>query len=355
MAFEFIRISNLRNLTECDIAPHSGINLIRGENGSGKTSLLEAIYILGRGRSFRDNQLFGAVQKGKKSFTVFGKKRQREEKSAVGITYSNKGGKVSINGKKVSKLSMLAHETPIHIITPKSHEILNGGSTTRRRFLDWGVFHVEPLYQHFSTRYYRALFQRNVALKTNPKNANIWNNELVESGIQIQAYRESYFEYLQKEFFQQLAIMDVGIKVDLVLSQGWSKEKSLHTVLVDNFPGDEKRRFTRMGPHRADLVFTMGSVPLDKLGSRGQLKMAIFALFLAQANVINSLTNRKPVLLVDDLTAELDQKNIYKVLGRLTSQNRQVFITTTDNNLVIPEETGRMFHVEHGMISELSV
>ena len=355
MAFDLIRISDLRNLTECEIAPHDGLNLVHGPNGSGKTSLLEAIYILGRGRSFRDKQLQNVVQRGKNSFTVFGRKKLKTEHSAIGVSYSRKGADVKIDGERISKLSLLANETPIHIITPRSQEIIEDGSSIRRRFLDWGVFHVEPLYKHFSSRYQRALYQRNSALRNSSRSANIWDRELVESGNKIQEYRAFYFKKFKANFIEQLEELEVGLDLDVTLYQGWSREQSLQQALNEGFAGDENRKFTRTGPHRADIIFKINSKHLDKWGSRGQLKLTAFALFFAQAKVIKLLTTKEPVLLVDDITAELDRKNVERVIGQLVLQNNQIFITTTDQHLSIGENTGKMFHVEHGVVGELGV
>jgi len=355
MALEIIRIRDLRNLTDCELLPHEGVNLVHGANASGKTSLLEAIYILGRGRSFRDKQLFNAVQRGKDSFTVFGKKRKQLENSAIGVSYSKRGASVRIDGEKVAKLSILAKETPIHIVTPRSQEIIENGSAIRRRFLDWGVFHVEPLYQHFYSRYQRALFQRNMALRTDPRSANLWNRELVDSGSRIEHFRELYFSDLKQAFFSQLEMMDVDIDLELSLYRGWSSEKSLLVALETGLSGDENRKFTRMGPHRADIIFRINHRKFDKWGSRGQLKLVVLGLFFAQAKVIESLSNKEPILLVDDFAAELDKKNAERVLKQLIGQRNQMFITTTDRGVVTPGGAGKMFHVEHGVVSEQGV
>lgn len=351
MAFDLIRINDLRNLTNCEIAPHTGLNLIKGENGSGKTSLLEAIYILGRGRSFRDKQISNAVQRGKSSFTVFGKKGSNFNKSAIGVSCSKKGTNLSIDGEKISKLSLLAKETPIHIVTPKSQELIEDGSSVRRRFLDWGVFHVEPLYQQFSFRYQRALSQRNKSLRESWKTANIWNKELHESGSKIQEYREIYFERLKEQLLIQMEMLEVKYDLEVAFYQGWPKEQTIKKMLDDGMAGDKNRKFTRMGPHRADINFKIKSDKFNKWGSRGHLKLVVFALFFAQANVIKSITNKETILLVDDLTAELDEKNVERVIAHMINQKNQTFFTTTDYRLCIERNVGKMFHVEHGVVS----
>lgn len=355
MAFDLIRINDLRNLTDCELEPHVGINLVHGGNGSGKTSLLEAIYILSRGRSFRDKQLINAVQIGKNSFTVFGKKRGLSEQKAIGINYSRKGANVRINGERVSKLSTLAKETPIHIITPKSQEIIENGSGVRRRFLDWGVFHVEPLFQHFLSRYNRALSQRNRALRENSTSAKLWNNELAESGGKVAEYRNNYFQNLKINLEEQLKVLDAGIELEILLYSGWTRGKGLGEVLKDGFYGDENCKFTRMGPHRADIIFKIRNRKLDKLASRGQVKLAVFGLFFAQANVIKSLSQKESILLVDDLSSELDKANVERLIDIMICQKKQIFISTVDQSIRIPTNEGKMFHVEHGLVVEQSV
>ncbi|MCP5447164.1 MAG: DNA replication/repair protein RecF [Chromatiaceae bacterium] len=355
MAFDLIRINDFRNLTDCELKPDSTMNFIYGGNGSGKTSLLEAIYILSRGRSFRDKQLQNGVQIGKNSFTLFGIKTEQNKNKTIGINYSKKGANIRIEGERVSKLSVLARETPIHIITPRSQEIIENGSGIRRRFLDWGVFHVEPLFQHFLSRYHRALAQRNSALRENSSSVALWNRELVESGVKVAEYRKNYFQQLKLMFEEQLRLLDTSIELEMVLYGGWTSNKGLQEVLQDNFSGDEKCKYTRMGPHRADIIFKVKNFKLSKLASRGQIKLAVFGLFFAQANLIKSLSNKESILLVDDLSSELDNKNVDRLIDLMLSQKKQIFISTTDQKIRIPTNEGKMFHVEHGLVEEQSV
>lgn len=355
MAFEFIRINDLRNLGSCEITPHKKINLIHGSNGSGKTSILEAIYILGRGRSFRDRQLIYLIKKGKDSFTIFGRKSPEYNRTEIGVSYSKKGANVKIDGVNVNKISTLAIETPVHIITPKSQEIVEKGSGIRRRFVDWGVFHVEPSYQLFSSRYQRALIQRNSALRETPKTAVFWDKELIESGTKIQEYREKYFELLKSNFLKQLIYLGVDSEVEMILNRGWNNEKTLEEVLVESLNGDIRRKHTRFGPHRADIQFRIENMDIDKWGSRGQLKIVTYCLFFAQTTVIEQLSKKQSILLIDDFTTELDKENIQKINNHLIRQASQIFITTTDEGQNITDTIGKMFHVEHGALFEEGV
>ncbi|MCP5417195.1 MAG: DNA replication/repair protein RecF [Chromatiaceae bacterium] len=355
MAFELIRISNLRNLQECEISPDKGINLFLGNNGSGKTSVLEAIYILGRGRSFRDNQLINVVSKGQSSFTVYGKKRNKAERTEIGINCSHLGCQVRLNGQKVYKLSQIARETPIQIITPRSHEIVDTGSSIRRRFIEWGVFHVEHQYQYYSSRYQRALTQRNRALKENPVLAKVWDREIVESGDRVDQLRKAYFLALNQEFKIQLDNLASVLRPDIGFYQGWPKEKTFEESLEESFEGDKIRQHTRFGPHRADVTFRIGKTPLGKWGSRGELKIVIYALFLAQANIIKNHIESFPILLVDDFSVELDGINAEKILSNLSDHAGQVFLTTSNSHRLLTRQSVKLFHVEQGEIKDLSV
>jgi len=355
MSFDLFRANDLRNLTNCEIRPHERVNLIHGKNGSGKTSILEAIYILCRGKSFRDRQLVNVIQRGKQQFTVFGIKQKNQNKTKIGLSYSKEGAKVKMDGEIVNKLSTLVKETPLHIITPKSQEIIENGSSIRRRFVDWGVFHVEPSYQQFSARYQRALIQRNRALRELPKTAAIWDRELIDSGEKIQEFRNNYFKILKSHFFNKLDLLNIDVDVDMNFNKGWSLEKPLEKVLQESLAGDIRRKYTRYGPHRADIKFGVNNRELDKWSSRGQMKLITYCLFSAQASVIKYLSEKESVLLVDDFAAELDKENIKKITSFFNELENQTFLTTTDDSLSLPAASGKMFHVERGALFEVGV
>jgi len=355
MSLDLIRIHSLRNITEAEISPHPGINLIIGKNGSGKTSLLEGIYLIGRGRSFRSRRVETLIQRGTDALEVFGITSNLERKNRVGLRKTRKETEVHINGQKVSKLSQLVKTTAVHVITPNSHELLERGSELRRRFLEWGVFHVEPAYRQAAHRYHRALSQRNAALKKDQALVSSWNIELSEWGEKLNVYRESYFLELQKRFRLETVTFFGSEVLDIEWKRGWPLGRRLLELLEENQFNDIKQGFTRYGPHRADLMVRKGGDTVNLRTSRGEQKLAVICLVLAQTEAVLRYSGNRPILLIDDLNAELDQENRVKMMSRCQKSEYQVFITATAWKLPAEHSADKVFHVEHGVITETGV
>ncbi len=355
MSLKLIRVKNLRNIASADFEPLVGVNIILGKNGSGKTSLLEAVYLLGKGRSFRSRKLDTIISKNREVLEIFGIFSTDTSNYRVGLQKSRKGTIVKINGDRIDKLSKLAGIAPVHIITPQSNELLERGSELRRRFIEWGVFHVEHSYQSIASRYHRALSQRNAALKSSPVIARSWNGELIENGLKLNEYRRKYLVELsthtQHEVSSFLPQYDIGMS----LKQGWPDGRSFDKVLEENFNNDVKFGFTRYGPHRADLKVKVDGLDVKDRASRGELKMLVACMVLAQTEVINQQSLNRPILLVDDFSAELDEINTTKLFRRLSNCGYQVFMTSTEFKTKGVCEVKKMFHVEHGVVTEISV
>lgn len=348
MALESISIRNLRNLVEIHLRPQQGINLIVGTNGSGKTSLLEAIYILGRGRSFRESKSRAVIMKGKPWYEVTGQLEDNGISTRIGIRRSAREITVRMNGTSVRKLSTLAKQLPIHIITPRSHELLEAGAGVRRRFIEWGVFHVEHGYQRLSSRYHRALTQRNAALKNQQDIHALWDEEIIELAGSIDRIRRGYVEELSRYLEEEMQHLLDGQQVRLEWRRGWDAEQDLGESLDRNRSADLSRGFTHAGPHRADLVVRLEGELSRQWASRGQQKLIVCGLFLAQTRLIRERTGKRPVILMDDLAAELDREHRERMLDRLRVNDSQVFITATDAGIFSNRVSDAMFHVEHG-------
>lgn len=355
MPLQIIRLTNVRNIAEGEITPASGINIVVGPNGSGKTSLLEAVFILGRGRSFRETRIRSIIKKGTEYLEVFGIVNDHGPGTKIGIRKSNQDTIVKINFQRVQKLSTLARELPLHVITPRSHEILESGSDHRRRFIDWGVFHVEHQYQRLSSRYYRVLSQRNAALKTQPENHALWDRELDSLSIEINRLRETHLRDLTRYFKEDIGALLETMAVEFEWKRGWDRNLTLMEALQRNRSSDLKRGFTQQGPHRADFSVRLDGMPARRWASRGQQKLIIMALFLAQVRLIRNEVGRNPILLIDDLAAELDRRHRDKLMMRIEHNANQVFITTTDLGLFSDNTQKKVFHVEHGVLAADSV
>lgn len=352
MALDLIRIRNLRNISEASLEPSAGINIFEGPNGSGKTSLLEAIYLLGRGRSFRGNRIASVIQKNKQTLELYCEAENHKKSVKIGLRKTTVATDVKINGVRINKLSLLARELPLHLITPRSHEIIEGKADYRRRFLEWGVFHVEPRYQYYSARYQRVLAQRNAALKRDVASVDHWNIELARCGDELNQMRLEYLRALEPILIDELQYLIPNISISLSWKQGWDQNTDLIDSLTRNRERDIHKGYTSGGPHRADLVIMSSGEPASRILSRGQQKLIVIGLILSQSKLLKNITGMNPIIMVDDLESELDQTNKISIVQRLIAQNTQVIITRTDNNRTSNYQMDKLFHVEHGAVSE---
>lgn len=356
MTLSLLRIHNLRNIQDIEIKPTASINVLFGGNGAGKTSILEAIYLLGRGRSFRGMEIGPLITSGEKETTVYGKLHNRDgKKESIGISKQLKGTtQIKINSEAVNRLSILAQTLPLQILTPKSHEILERGSAYRRRFIDWGVFHVEHNLIKFANNYNKALKQRNAALRRSPQTAFAWDSILIENGIKIESTRRSYLEKLSPIFRDKTHTLIGRDDVTIDYRRGWSENETYAESLKRREKDDLNRGFTGTGPHRADIKIEIAGQPVEKTVSRGEQKLIIAALYLAQATITADENRMKPLFLVDDLPAELDREKGALFLNELNMLDIQVFITGISEEYFSTVDSLGMFHVKHGQVFQES-
>lgn len=353
-----LKIRCLRNLQALDVAPALGLNLILGPNASGKTSLLEAIHLLSCGKSFRTHQLSQVVSRGSSGMTLSGEiADEAQGNSILGLEYEVDPGRlrVKVAGKWVQRLSELALYLPVVMIHQESHRIFTQGPEFRRSFLDWGLFHVEPLFLPAWQRYRRALRQRNSMLQQSLDRPEIWDRELVETGTVIHAQRQRYLQQFMPVFRGLLPLLRIDCAIDTRYRQGWSSEKDLAGQLADALPGDRRLGYTRFGPHRADIDFSADGVMVRERLSRGQMKVLVYALFLAQACTLAETTDRRCLILMDDLAAELDSDHIGQLIEKIRMLDFQTFITSSDTGFAryVGEGDRKLFHVEHGRLTEM--
>jgi len=360
MSLTRLQIVNLRNIKQVSFVAASDLNVIYGANGSGKTSLLEAIHILGSGKSFRSNAIRNVINIDAESLVVYGEVVNGCVKRRIGIERQVGQSRFRIDGQPLPSIVELVAQIPLQFFGPDLQKLLEQAPRLRRSLLDWGVFHVEHDFFKGWSRYNKLLKHRNALLKRRSDIAMIryWDHELVRAAEQINAARSAYLERLIPVFNDYLAELIPLESLNYHYSPGWNREHSLEQLLAENLQRDIKRGFTQSGPHRADLVFRIGNQPVSEVLSRGQLKLIVVALKLAQVKLLQDLHQKDCVILIDDLPAELDRINRKRVLSHLLQSKAQVFITCTDPSLL--EFAGftdgcdkKTFHVEHGLISEV--
>ena len=350
MYIENINIKNLRILKNLQFAPSKHINLITGSNGSGKSSLLESIYLLARSRSFRTNNYINLINKDEKEIIISANLiKDSDQKIKIGLKKSSNNTELYIAGHKQKKVSHQARLIPLGIITTNSQKLLNEGPKTKRKFLNWGVFHVEHTYSDLMIKYNKILIQRNSALRTKDRGYRAWDNQLIKYGKEITTLRKKYLNYFEFEMNKLLKGYEAFKNIRIIYKQGWKSEKSLEDVI---FESDETLlRYTLYGPHRADLGIYIEDKSVQEILSSGQLKLLSILLIIAQLKLINKYLGEAPILLFDDFQSELDNYNQQLLIQTIKELDIQMFITSIDFNLFFEDGfKGELFHVEHGEI-----
>ncbi len=353
-----LKAADFRNLKSVNIEPSPDFNLLFGNNGSGKTSVLETIYFLGLGRSFRSNLTSRIISYEQESLSVFGQIAGEDGiPLSVGIEKKRSGkARIKVGNEIVASLAELARSLPLQIINPDSYSLLNEGPRPRREFINWGVFHVEHSFFPLWQRYQRALKQRNSSLqqRKTPIQTKAWDFELASTAEEIAGMRETYLQQLTPVFFEILGEMFQVQNLGISYSRGWDADRNLQEVLESSFSRDAALGYTHQGPHRADLIIKINNVPVQDILSRGEQKLLVIALRLAQGTLLRKLTSKKCIYLLDDIAAELDLARRGLVFQMLSTLGSQVFVTAVEREVLgglARQEGSKMFHVEHGEVS----
>ena len=355
-------IHNVRNIAQARLRGLGIVNVVSGPNGSGKTSVLEAIHILGMARSFRSASVKSVIQHDQQELVVFGEVTSDANGSIhpVGVKRGRSGeADIRIAGERVNTAAELVQQLPLQVINANSFELLTGAPKARRQFLDWGVFHVEHHFLPTWQRFQRSLKQRNNLLRRDKISASelsVWTRELVDAGDSINSYRRAFFEALIPRFESVLAALAPELNaVALSFRQGWDKRLPYSDALDNSYTADCDQGFTHVGPQRADIRVLADGYPAADTLSRGQQKLVICALKLAQGQLLADRGVGGGIYLVDDLPAELDDAHCRLVCQCLDQLGAQVFITCVDEREIadVWPSSGpqpRMFHVEHGAV-----
>lgn len=360
MHLNALRVQDLRILSDVRLTPGAGVNLIVGPNGAGKTSILESIHVLASGRSFAATRAGRLIRHGGGPLRVFarvgggtrGDHRVGLEKGASGP------GRMRLDGQPAERMTDLARLLPVVAIHPESHEIIAGGPGERRRLLNLGLFHVEHEFHAAWQRYRRGLAQRNALLRAERPSRELvpWDRELAGAGEVLDGFRQRYVDALAESAAGlQERLFDSAEAVELEYRRGWSDARSLGEALEAERHRSGEMASTGVGPHRADLAIRLDGRDVRQRVSRGQQKLLVYLLRLAQAQQLGVSPAGGCILLLDDLPAELDAERRGRVAALARDIGAQVFATALEPASVeLPTEAGaRTFHVEQGRVREM--
>ena len=351
-----------RNIEQVSLDLGVGFNLIHGDNGAGKTALLEAIYLIARSRSFRTTKLKNIIKADTKEACVRAEVgNESGQVRALAVAKSLNGtSELRVDGESVKRSSDLARYLPVQVLLPGVIDLVLDGPNTRREFLDWGLFHVEHAFLDASKRYKRILAQRAAWMKANQNSAfeeDPWVEQLVTGGVQISSWRSAFLQEMNPYFEEMLRLLDPQLACSLAYIDGGygSSEEEGREKLAAGFARDLRFGVSHYGPHRGDLEFRFKGSTARDIASRGQAKIIASAVTLAHAALLAKAYDKKPVILIDDFGAELDEDRRQSFLKALMSLDCQVIATTTDAPADLLEykalEEIRVFHVKQGALS----
>mgnify|MGYP000389201086 FL=1 len=350
-------LQGFRNYSGESFYPSAGLNLIVGDNGSGKTSLLEAIHVLATGRSFRNTRGSGLIREGVSETVLFGEVEGGDRVHRIGMRRKASGIQaLRLDGRNAGSMGEVARVFPVQVFHPGTVDLVDGSPGTRRRYLDWGLFHVEPSFAGLHRQFRQALDQRNRLLKKDrpdPRELGVWDGQIVAASDRIDQLRRDWLERLTPVVNRLLEELAPLPPVSLTLESGWPENRSLARLFEEERDRDIARGFTGRGAHRADSRLATDAGPVRDVFSRGQTKSLAYVLVLAQLELLVSEAGRSCLVLVDDLGSELDAEHRRGVLRMIERLGQQTIFTAlaADDDLLAPlEQEIRVFHVEHGTL-----
>ncbi len=355
MSIETLSFQGVRNLASSQLNLSKQVNIFYGDNGAGKTSVLEAAYLLAMARSFKLSRTRTVIAHEVDELFVSG---QLADRGSLRVLRNSKGQlQIRHKGESLASLADLIHLLPVQLIHSDSFLLLEGSPSDRRQFLDWGVFHQSSDFHSCWQNMQKALKNRNSLLRSgriDRSELSVWEKEYISSAQQIDLDRKRYLEGFVPCFHRVLSQLIVLPELRIHYYRGWDKDKPLAEILENQRERDKKLGYTQSGPQRADMRIKVGKVNAADELSRGQQKLVVCALKIAQSLYLQSSQQQSTVFLFDDLPSELDYKHIEKLGVLIEGLNCQVLMTCVDPKPLIhfwnkPDQI-RMFHVEHGEI-----
>lgn len=358
MSIRFLSFSGIRNLADTEIEPSQDLNLIYGDNGSGKSSFLESISILATGKSYRAKKLANcfSYQTGKMLISAKLEDKVLGQAHIENLRMLESQQIMKVNDVPVGSQAEVAHWLPIQQIDPSAFTLLSGAPEKRREFMDWGLFHVEQSFFSKWKLLKQQLKQRNIILKNRDKDfLKQWTASFCSTSEEINESRKQYLQNFEPIFLKMCENLGIGDELSLKFYQGWDESKSLQEILIRQEERDLQLGYTQSGPHRAEMKLKSHGFLASEVLSRGQQKLTVLALKLAQSELFHKQSGRKSIYLIDDLSSELDEKHMNLLFQYFGQLNCQIFITSIKKEDLIKNaqtDKTKLFHVEQGIIKQ---
>ena len=348
MQLNQLSIEQLRNLTALDLSFGDSLNFIVGANGSGKTTVLEAIYLAVLGRSFRASYSPNLIQHHQNWLRIILKGHDTQQNYHIGFEKQANQSLLRINGETYIKHDLISSCLPLRLIHPGLAELVFQPPSKRRDFLDWGIYQHHRTYLSIWRRYRKTLKQRNNLLRQGQTSSKLlagWDDALQHYGMMIDRFRKSYVDQLNTYIAQNQSLNLLNETMQINYYQGWSDQVDFGTSLKSNLAADQRLGYTRHGPHEADLKLLSNQRPAKTILSRGQAKLYSIFLWLLQSQQINAIGLKGTLLLLDDIAAELDERNLERVLALTQTLKLQSICTLTSVPKYLPS-TATLFNLD---------
>ncbi|WP_459813857.1 DNA replication/repair protein RecF [Geotalea toluenoxydans] len=362
MKLNKIYLQSFRNLEETMLMPAQHFNIFYGNNGQGKTNLLESIFILATMKSFKTARSSDLVRWGAISSLLKGWVERDGVTREIAVFLDNQGKKIRVDQKAVTRIDDFFGHLNVVVFTPEEVNMVKGLPELRRKYLDRAVFSSDITYLSVYHAYSKVLKNRNMLLKRGEKvSFDIWTEKLVEQGKNIILSRLAYLDALRdllQRFYREISgneeAVDINYRpyhMDLADCRG-DVADAFAEALAKTATEEERRGTTLAGPHRDDVEFILNGRPLKQFGSQGQQKSYVLALKMAETEYMQKKFHSQPIFLLDDLSSELDQERKKNLMEFLKKRDMQVFITTTSlQNISVDEiENYRTYRIEEGKV-----
>jgi DNA replication and repair protein RecF len=356
MSLGRLDITSVRNIRQASLELSPEINIICGQNGSGKTSILESIYILATARSYRNNSVEPLITRDQSECLVRGQLDTDGIRHTVGVLRKRGGEReIKVDGSEIKRATDLARLLPVLVVGPESVNVLLGPPAVRRRFLNWGLFHVEPSFTRIWEEANRCLRQRNELLRQNALSIELetWTRELVRYSEQLDDIRAKYTRNFEKIFLEECGQLTELQGISCSYYRGWRHDRSLDEIYKGDEESDRKRGYTQRGFQRADVRIAIAGEEAVRSCSRGELKVVSWAMIVSQGSMVKGANL---IYLVDDLESEMDRKHRERVCGYLLSTGNQVLATGIEQDRLLKswgQKDITLFHVEHGSVDRV--